>query len=111
MTRYILVLGAFLAGCTAAPLQSLPDGKNRVVDIVNTTETPLQFRAINAERRGIARQPSLMSEVAAHYYRTLNFDDDSGACLFDFRAEFSGGQVVEAKRFDTCTETSWVVQP
>ncbi|MBL1435973.1 MAG: hypothetical protein COB08_007220 [Rhodobacteraceae bacterium] len=111
MTRYILVFGAFLAGCSAAPAPSLPDGKNRVVDIVNTAETPLQFTAVSAERRGLVRQPGFMREVAAQYYLTLNFDDGSGACLFDFRAKFSGGQVAEAKRFDTCAETSWVVRP
>ncbi len=111
MTRYILILGAFLAGCTAASAPNLPDGKNRVVDIVNTVDAPLQFSAVNAERRGLNRQPSASGEVAANYYLTLNFDDGSGACLFDFRAEFASGQVVQAKRFDTCSEISWVVHP
>jgi len=105
------MLAAVLVGCTPVPSPSLPDGKNRVVDIVNTTETPLRFSAINAERRGGNRQPATTGEVAANYYLTLNFDDGRGACLFDFYAEFANGQSVEAKRFNTCTEVSWVVQP
>lgn len=93
------------------PSPSLPDGKNRVVDIVNASDTPLHFSAINAERRGLNRQPTATGEVAKNYYLTLNFDDGSGACLFDFSAEFTNGPRVEAKRFNTCTEVSWVVQP
>lgn len=111
MTRIILVFGLLLAGCTGVQAPSLPDDKNRVVDIVNTTDSPLRFTAINAERRGLIRQASAEGDVAANYYLTLNFDDGSGACLFDFRAEFVDGQSAEAKRFNTCTEVSWVVRP
>ncbi len=109
--RYILVLGAVLAGCTSAVAPSLPDGKNRVVDIVNTTDTPLQFTAFNAERRGLNRQPSAEGTVDANYYLTINFADGSGDCLYNFRAEFANGQAAEAAQFNTCTEVSWVVSP
>lgn len=107
--RYIIFLAVILAGCTAAPSPNLPDGKNRVVDIVNTSSAPLQFVAVNAEQRGLNRAPNVEREVAAQYYLTLNFDDGSGACLFDFRAEFGTGESIEAKRFDICNEVSWVV--
>ena len=111
MARIILVFGLVLAACTPVQAPNLPDGNNRVVDIVNTTGSPLHFSAINAERRGVTRQASVAGDVAANYYLTLNFDDGSGACLFDFRAEFADGQSTEAKRFNTCTEVSWVVRP
>jgi len=106
--RQILILGAVLAGCTAAPSPHMPDGQNRVVDIVNTVDAPLNFRAVNAERRGLNRTEG---EVGAQYYRTFNFDDDSGACVFDFYVEFADGQEIERKRFNVCTEVSWVVAP
>ncbi len=109
--RYILIFAAVLAGCTPASLPQLPDGQNRVVDIVNTASAPLLFTAINAERRGLNRQPAALGEVAANYYHTFNFDDGSGACLFDFQADYENGQSVEAKRFNTCAGVSWVVQP
>ena len=111
MMRISLGFGLVLAGCTAVQTPHMPDGQNRVVDIVNTTDLPLQFTALNAERRGLNRQPSIEGDVAANYYLTLNFDDGSGACLFDLRAEFSSGQGAEAKRFNTCTDVSWVVAP
>lgn len=111
MTRAILVSGLILAGCTAVQAPSQPDGQNRVVDIVNTTDAPLRFMASSAEGRGLFRQAAVEGEVAANYYLTLNFDDGSGACLFDFDAIFADGQSTKAQRFNTCTEVSWVVAP
>lgn len=111
MARITLVFGLVLAGCTPVLTPTLPDGNNRVVDIVNTTDAPLQFSAVNAERRGINRQASAVGGVVANYYLTLNFDDGSGACLFDFRAEFADGQSAEVKRFNVCADVSWVVRP
>lgn len=109
--RIILVLGAVLAGCTSAVAPGLPDGKNRVVDIVNTSNTPLQFTAFNAERRALIRQPSAEGIVDANYYLTVNFADGSGACLYNLHAEYANGQSAEASRFNTCREVSWVVSP
>ncbi len=109
--RYTFGLLALLAGCTAGPAPSLPDGKNRVVDIVNTSDSALHFVATPAERRGLMRPSALEGDVAANYYLTVNFDDGSGACFFDLRADFADGGRVEAARFDTCAKASWVVAP
>ena len=109
--RYLLILGALLASCTTAPAPSLPDGKNRVVDIVNTTDAPLQFYAVNAERRGAFAVRSFANEVAANYYLSINFVDNSGACLFDFHAVLASGADVTSQHFDTCKAASWVVAP
>lgn len=109
--RYSLALAALLAGCSTAPATSLPDGKNRVVDIVNTADMPLHFSARNAERRGLMRPPPIEADVAAQYYLTLNLDDASGACLFDFSAVYPDGRSVQTAQFNTCTEVSWVVTP
>jgi hypothetical protein len=32
----------------------------------------------------------------------INFDDESGYCMFDFRGEFADGDVVEKYRVDIC---------
>jgi len=109
--RQTLAILALLAGCTAAPTPSLPDGKNRVVDVVNTAGTPLHFTARASEQRGLRRPDLIEGDVRANYYLTVNFDNGSGACLFDLRADYTSGEAVEAKRFDTCAEVSWVVAP
>ena len=109
--RYILVFTAVLASCTTALAPRLPDGKNRVVDVVNTTDAPLQFYAVNAERRGAFAVRNFTNEVAANYYLSINFDDNTGACLFDLHAELASGAEVTSPRFDTCRAASWVVAP
>lgn len=109
--RIILVLAVVLVSCTTAQTPSLPDGNNRVVDIVNTSDFAMKFTAINAERRGLNRLPSAAGEVAAQYYLSLNFDDESGACLFNLSAEFANGQSAQARQFNVCREVSWVVAP
>ena len=109
--RYILFLGAVLAGCTAAPAPTRPDGKNRVVDVVNTTDAPLQFYAVNAERRGAFAVRNFANEIAANYYLSINFVDNSGACQFDMHAALADGTEVTSARFDTCAAAAWVVAP
>ena len=110
MIKYTLaVLTLVLAGCTGAPQLSGDDTQNRVVDIVNTTNSPAQFYALNAERRRAFRARFAEAEVAANYYLTVNFVDGSGACLFDLRAVTAGGQTFAAPRFNTCAEVSWVI--
>jgi len=102
------VLLALLAGCTAGQSPTGPDSNNRVVDIVNTTARPLDFRAVRAENRGLLPRP-LTGTVGANHYLSLNFDDGSGACLFDFTAKVQGRAVGAVSNFDTCSEVSWVV--
>jgi len=109
--RQTLAILALLAGCTTAPVLGLPDGKNRVVDIVNTASTPLHFTARASEQRGLRRLAPIEGDVRANYYLTVSFDNGSGACLFDLHAAFAGGEVVETTEFDTCAEVSWVVAP
>ena len=108
ITALSLLAVAVLAGC-AATLPPLPDGQNRVVDIVNTTDMPLNFYAVNAERRGVFRSRFAEGEVRGNYYRVVNFSDDSGACRFDFYAELADGRRASAPDFDTCRAVSWVV--
>ncbi len=106
--RKIGVFLALLAGCTTGQNPTTPDSKNRVVDIVNTTAMPLDFRAVRAENRGLLPRP-ITGSIGAHHYQTFNFDDGSGACLFDFTAQPQGGAAVVASHFDTCSEVSWVI--
>jgi hypothetical protein len=106
--RKIGILLALMAGCTAGQSPGGPDSYNRVVDIVNTTAMPLDFRAVRAENRGLLPQP-ITGTIAPHAYQTINFDDGSGACLFDLTAQLQGGARVVASDFNTCSEVSWVI--
>jgi len=107
--RNIWILVLALAGCAAVQNAPVPDSRNRVVDIVNTTAMPLQFRAVRAENKRWGPRVSFSETIAPNYYQTINFYDGSGACLFDFEATPQGGIAVLKKGFDTCKAASWVV--
>lgn len=107
---YPFFLLSFFAGCTGPEPPEMLDSQNRVVDVVNTTDAPLHFYARNAERRSAGRERFGENDLAPHQYLTINFDDESGACLFDLHAAFQDGSEKKAERFDTCHEVSWVIQ-
>ncbi len=106
---FVLMVGLGLAGCVSQPGAPVADAKNRVIDIVNTTAAPLEFFAINAERSRVFRTRMAEQTVAATYYATVNFDDQSGACLYNLFVSSASGATAEAARFDVCREVAWVV--
>ncbi|MCI2400445.1 hypothetical protein [Aliiroseovarius subalbicans] len=40
----------------------------------------------------------------------INFDDGSGYCMFDFKAVFSDGDVLERRGVDVCTTSTYTYQ-
>lgn len=107
--RNIWILVLALAGCAAVQNAPVPDSRNRVVDIVNTTAMPLQFRAVRAENKRWGPRVSFSETIAPNYYQTINFYDGSGACLFTFYVEFQDGSTRPEQDVNTCEVASWVV--
>ncbi len=108
---FVLVAGLGLAGCAGLPDVQNVDRQNRVVDIVNTGAAPLEFYGMNAERPRLFRTRFAGQVLPGNDYTTVNFDDGSGACLFDLFAGADSGASAKAARFDTCKEVVWVVTP
>jgi len=104
-----MVAVAGLASCVNQPSLRVSDTQNRVVDIVNTTDASLTFFALNAERRRAFRERFAEGVVEANYYKTINFSDDSGACMFDFFGISEEGHEATSRSFNTCAEVSWVI--
>lgn len=112
--RYFLmggVVAAGLASCVPQPSAPVADSKNRVVDIVNTTDATVTFFATNGERRRASREHFAEQEVRENHYSTVNFVDGSGACLFEFHAVSAIATRAVTEKIDTCTEVSWVILP
>lgn len=108
-SAFILMVGLGLSGCLSQPGALVDDTKNRVVDIVNTTATPLEFYAMSAERSRVFRSRKAEQQVAANYYVTVNFDEGNGACFYNLFVTTASGARAEAGRFDVCREVAWVV--
>ncbi len=109
----LLTASAFaLAACTQATIVSDGgnDGRNRVVDIVNGTGSNMTgFYAASSRLRGRGPDRLNGSVIDSGGYLTLNFDDGTAACIYDFRAEFSDGSEQRRDDIDVCIETAWTV--
>lgn len=101
---------AFAPAPAAAPAESKfavievsRDGYNRRVRIHNQTGwTMLRFYASDS-RKSSWEEDILGSSVLANGRSvTINIDDGSGACVYDFRAEFTNGQVLTRMNVNVC---------
>ena len=86
----------------SAPVQSR-DGLNRRVRIHNNTGwTMLRFYASDSRVTSWEEDMLGRGTLAAGSSIMMNIDDGSGACLYDFRAEFTNGQELTRYRVNVC---------
>jgi hypothetical protein len=79
------------------------DGLNRRVRVHNNTGwTMLRFYA--SDSRVTSWQEDMLgrSTLGAGRSIMMNIDDGSGACLYDFKAEFTNGQVLTRYNVNVC---------
>lgn len=100
--RTLLAVALFFAGTVYAEAQ------NRWMTIVNDTGvTMTNFYASN-EGSNSWGGDWLGSIVLNHNFNIeFNFDDGSGYCMWDFKANFADGDSVESLGVNVCQETSW----
>ncbi len=85
-----------------APEQSR-DGRNRRVRIHNNTGwTMLRFYASNTSRSDWEEDILGDDVLANNASIVMNIDDGTGACLFDFKAEFTNGQNLIRNNVNVC---------
>ena len=86
----------------AAPAQSR-DGQDRHVTIKNRTGwTMLRFYASDSRVTDWEEDMLGRGTLAAGNSIMMNIDDGSGACLYDFKAEFTNGQVLTRYNVNVC---------
>jgi hypothetical protein len=86
----------------SAPVQSR-DGLNRRVRIHNNTGwTMLRFYASDSRVTDWEEDMLGQGTLAAGSSIMMNIDDGSGACLYDFKAEFTNGQVLTRFNVNVC---------
>jgi hypothetical protein len=90
------------ATAAAAPAQS-KDGLNRRVRIHNNTGwTMLRFYASNTSRDSWEEDILGDDVLANNASIVMNIDDGTGACNFDFKAEFTNGQSLIRNNVNVC---------
>lgn len=79
------------------------DGQDRRVRIINATGvTMTHFYASNSGENDW-QEDILGADVLANGASVrINIDDGSGACIYDFRARFADGDVLERYRINVC---------
>ena len=101
---------AFAPAPAAAPAESKfavievsRDGYNRRVRIHNQTGwTMLRFYASDSRKSDWEEDILGSSVLASGRSVTINIDDGSGACIYDFKAEFTNGQVLTRMNINVC---------
>ncbi|KQY90012.1 hypothetical protein ASD25_04160 [Brevundimonas sp. Root1423] len=93
---------AVTAATASAPIQSR-DGRNRRVRVHNNTGwTMLRFYASNTSRSDWEEDILGDDVLANNASIVMNIDDGTGACLFDFKAEFTNGQNLIRNNVNVC---------
>ena len=102
-----VVVALALTGAAPAPFQS-NDGYDRHVTIHNETGwTMLRFYA--SDSRADSWEEDILGDrvLEAGASIRINIDDGSGACLYDFKAEFANGQELVRNRINVCQITDY----
>lgn len=84
------------------------DGYNRQVTIHNETGwTMLRFFA--SDSRTTSWEEDILGDdvLANGDSLRINIDDGSGACVYDFKAEFTNGQTLVRNRINVCQITDY----
>ena len=83
-------------------------GYSHVMDITNSTGvTMTHFYASTTGQDTWGPDQLGSSVLGSGEFMTIDFEDGSGSCYYDFRAKFADGDVVTNSDIDVCAETSW----
>ncbi len=103
MKKRTFVKAAVLAAVAASSIATSALAQNRWVTIVNRTGyTIVEFYSTNVSANSWGYD-ILGTQVVPHNGTIdINFDDGSGHCMFDFRAVFNDGDVVQSSGVNVC---------
>jgi hypothetical protein len=83
------------------------DGKDRRVIIINDRTSDMLRLYGSRTTTGDWEENILTTPIKSGTKRTINFDDGTGACMFDFRAIFRDNLTVHQWNINVCREEYW----
>jgi hypothetical protein len=97
------VIGACLATVAAGAAWAAQDNYDRRVTVNNNTGVTLtHLYSTNSGQASWGSDLLGSGVIGSGSGVRVNFDDGTGACLFDVRARFADGDVVEQYRINVC---------
>jgi len=104
---YLLSVAALVA-TSCLPAQAIE--KN--LTVVNKTNFVINaFYATNVSKEGWGDNRIAGEPLAAGASVKLDLDDGTGYCLFNLRAVFEDGEVVDKERVNICDESTFYYKP
>ncbi|MCF6272830.1 MAG: hypothetical protein L3J37_06505 [Rhodobacteraceae bacterium] len=100
----------FVAACDVSDLDVGGGGigLNHVMTINNNTGvTMTQFYASNSGQRYWGPDQLGATVMYSGSGRLINFEDGTGACLYDFKAVFADGDQLITTNRNVCVESNW----
>jgi hypothetical protein len=96
------------AGTMLLALPTAASASDRRVTIINeTNNTMVRFYASNSGRSAWEEDILGNRVLKPGQSVRINIDDGSGACIFDFRADFDDGDKLTRNRINVCEITSY----
>ncbi len=100
------VLAAFFVATPA--MAACNDGKDRRVTIINDTSFTIMYLYGSNVGEKDWQEDVLGDDVVQPGGKvTVNFDDGTCYCYFDFKAVFDDESETIRERYNVCTESSW----
>jgi hypothetical protein len=111
----VLLLAALLLATSCAPQpQPAPQTQagpadRRVRLVNNSSKTIMSFYASNVRRDRWEEDILRNRTVAPRQSVTINIDDGTGSCNFDFKTVMRGGQEVIKRNVDVCKVATYTI--
>jgi len=104
------VLATVVVGSAVAQVgKKGKDGQNRWVIVVNDRSSDMVRLYASRVTSGDWEGNWLARPIAAGSKQPIDFDDGTGACVFDFRAVFRDNLQAHVWRINVCQESFWRV--
>ena len=101
--RRAVIGAAVLALAAGAAFAQSGDGQDRRVRIINDTGVTMTHFYASDSRSSDWEEDILGRDVLPSGRSVvINIDDGSGACIYDFRARFADGDVLERFQINVC---------
>ena len=104
---WLLAVVATAGTAHSAYAQVGKDGKDRWVIVINDRSSDMMRLYAARVTTDDWEENMLTRPIPAGSRVRINFDDGTGACVFDFRAVFRDSLMVHMWRINVCREEAW----
>ena len=105
------LLAAALLTLTAAVVALPASAADRRVEVVNASRTTIvEFYASNSKRNSWEEDILGQNVLEPGKSVTVNIDDGTGACVFDFLTVLEGGQRIERRNVNVCEVSTYTIR-